>query len=223
MNEERIRTVFFDLDGTIVDSESKALQVVQRIMPQYIGRTLTTKELRAFKGVPWLEAFRNLCPGYEYEIYDKSLEEWERTQEKLTAYTGVTEAIENLGKLGYILGIVSSKESKYIRMDLDDFSISEYFSVVIGSDDTVRHKPNPEPLIEALRRIQSRPGNAIYIGDQPTDILAARSAGMKSGAALWGEGSYEFLSEAKPDYVFKTPDEIARSLSDGTGYGSLAE
>lgn len=212
MKSSTIRTIFFDLDGTIVDSEAKAVNVVQRIMPNYLGRTLTGVELRNFKGVPWLGAFREMLPGREYEIYEECLKEWDRIPTKLNVYSGIVEEIKHLNRMGFTLGIVSSKESRYIHMDLEDFSISDYFSVVIGSDDTLRHKPNPDPLIEAARRINRNPADCIYIGDQPTDMSAARMAGMRCGGALWGDGEYEYLKDSAPDFMFKDPADITENL-----------
>jgi phosphoglycolate phosphatase-like HAD superfamily hydrolase len=50
---------------------------------------------------------------------------------------------------------------------------------------------------------------AIYVGDSPYDLLAARAAGVASGAALWGMHPADALLELWPDHVFETPDQVA--------------
>jgi pyrophosphatase PpaX len=79
----------------------------------------------------------------------------------------------------------------------------------VGVEDTERHKPDPEPLFEALRRLGARPEEAAYVGDSPFDIRAAKAAGALAVAVGWG-GIHpdERLLAEEPDALVHEPGEI---------------
>ena len=66
------------------------------------------------------------------------------------------------------------------------FQISEYFQTVITADDTVRHKPDPEPMLAYMERTGVCPRQILYIGDSIYDMQCAAQAGVDSCLALWG-------------------------------------
>lgn len=204
-------TVIFDLDGTIIDSEKPAFEIARAVLPKF-GKNLSQKELNYLKGKPWLYVLKEMFPDDGQEIYDEILVEWDRVNPKITMYDGMHETLSALQNLGIDLGIVSSKGTEYIVKDLEDLSIRSYFETVVGQRDTYRHKPYPDPLILAAKLMDVAPSNCIYIGDQESDIIASRSAGMMSGGAIWGEGNLEMLSPSEPDYIFSTPRDVVLSL-----------
>ncbi len=212
MEEGKISCVMFDLDGTLLDSESKALEALRKTLSRKLGRNPKQQELDLFKGTPWLDAFGRLFPGEEYDVYDLAVKEWDGLESKHTLYDGILELIKELRARNISLALVSSKKVQYINADLEEFALKGYFQAVIGSDDTVRHKPDPDPILECLKRIGKSPPACVYVGDQPTDVWAARSAGVKSAAALWGSGDLEYLKESKPDYFLESPSEAIRVL-----------
>ena len=64
--------------------------------------------------------------------------------------------------------------------------LERYFDVVVGADDTERHKPDPEPILLALERLGAAPEDAAYVGDSPFDIRAAKAAGVAAIGVTWG-------------------------------------
>ncbi len=68
-------------------------------------------------------------------------------------------------------------------------------------EDTGRHKPLPDPVLEALRQLDAAPEDAIYVGDTAWDIRAGRAAGVVTGAALWGVAGADELLAEEPDLV----------------------
>ena len=81
--------------------------------------------------------------------------------------------------------------------------------VVIGAEDTERHKPQPDPLLEALRRLGADASDAAYVGDSPFDIRAAKAAGAFAVAVGWG-GIHpdERLAREEPDALVHTAEEL---------------
>lgn len=78
--------------------------------------------------------------------------------------------------------------------------------VAILADDTKKHKPDPEPLLECIKRLNIDVEDAIYIGDAFSDYQASLNAHMDFGYAKWGSVSSQGIDN--PDYVFATPLEL---------------
>jgi pyrophosphatase PpaX len=89
----------------------------------------------------------------------------------------------------------------------------QHFQVVVGYDDTDNHKPDPEPVFAALDRMALDPGEDVYlVGDSPADIFAARNAGCRSVAALWGTLEVGLLRDASPDFEAEHPAKVFEIL-----------
>ncbi|HSO01715.1 MAG TPA: HAD-IA family hydrolase, partial [Gaiellaceae bacterium] len=91
--------------------------------------------------------------------------------------------------------------------------IEHLFDVVVGSDDTERHKPDPAPIVHALELLGASPDDAVYVGDSPFDIRAAKAAGVHAVAVTWG-GIHprERLEGEGPDAVVDTAEELLAAL-----------
>ena len=94
-----------------------------------------------------------------------------------------------------------------------EVEIEHLFDVVVGSDDTERHKPDPAPIVHALELLDAPPGDAVYVGDSPFDIRAAKAAGVHAVAVTWG-GIHprERLEAEGPDAVVDTAEELLAAL-----------
>ena len=87
--------------------------------------------------------------------------------------------------------------------------LRRFFEVTVAAEDTERHKPNPEPLLLALDRLGTAGDDAVYVGDSPFDVRAAKAAGIGSIAVTWGRiHSRERLEREAPDVVVETADEL---------------
>ncbi len=104
----------------------------------------------------------------------------------LARYPGVEELLAGLQADGRTIGIVTSKRRNAVDLALDLLGITTRFDVIVSWEDTDRHKPLPDPLLEALRRLDVAPADAVYLGDTAWDIRAARAAGVVSPPRCFG-------------------------------------
>jgi pyrophosphatase PpaX len=115
-----------------------------------------------------------------------------------------------LRERGHRLGIVTAKRRSTAELAFARFPVlRELTEVLIGADDTERHKPEPDPLLEALARLEARPESAAYIGDSPFDVRAAKAGGLFAVAVGWG-GIHddERLLAEEPDVLVHEPEEL---------------
>jgi len=99
--------------------------------------------------------------------------------QKTKLLTKAKEAIKLAHANGAKLGVVTTKTTRYSIELLEYFGLMQYFSVLIGSEDVKKHKPNPEPINKALKILNVTFSNNVYmIGDTCVDMLAAKRAGV---------------------------------------------
>jgi len=70
-------------------------------------------------------------------------------------------------------------------LGLEKYKLKEYFDAIVTADDTDKHKPDPEPVYIALRKLNAKAEESIMIGDTKFDILSAKRAGVKSVLVDW--------------------------------------
>jgi pyrophosphatase PpaX len=146
--------------------------------------------------------------GQENEVLRSFFTYYEMINHQVQEYDGVYEVLTELQAKGITMGIVSSKYRRYIEQELVNTRLYPFFSVIVGLDDCKEPKPKPEPLLKAMNELRIEPEQCMYIGDQPTDILAAHAAGIQGFGALWGEGQREKLLRVSPTGLLQKPEDI---------------
>jgi pyrophosphatase PpaX len=118
--------------------------------------------------------------------------------------------IAKLRQRGYSLGVVTSKSRQFAERGLRLCGLWDFMSVFISMDDTLRHKPHPEPLLLALEKLRVAPQHAVYVGDSRYDLQAGKAAGVRTVAALWGPVPRSELELENPDCLSRTPGELLK-------------
>ena len=207
--------VLFDLDGTLIDSGPIILASMRHASLTVLGKEPDEALVRAAIGGPGLVAqMRDLDPGRVDELVDAYRAHNEPLHDELEAFDSVLELLPVLRDEGRRLGIVTAKRLRTVGLALDRFPVlRDAMDVVIGAEDTDRHKPDPDPVLEALRRLGAEPGDAAYVGDSPFDLRAAKAAGVLAVAVGWG-GIHpdERLLHERPDALVHTAEELHAAL-----------
>jgi pyrophosphatase PpaX len=207
----RFRVVLFDLDGTLIDSGPIILASMQHATRTVLGREIAYEELAATVGGQGLVSqMRALDPDRVEELVEVYKEHNDPLHETLEAFDDLLDLLPRLRDEGRRLGIVTAKRHRTVRLALDRFpELAEQFEVVVGYEDTERHKPEPDPVLFALERLGAAPSEAAYVGDSPFDIQAAKAAGTFAVAVGWGGiHAEERLLEEGPDVFVREPAEL---------------
>lgn len=199
------RTFIFDLDGTIIDSELIGLTTLQAILKEQ-GIEKTLDELRFSLGIPGTTTLEVLNIADIPTTLQAWMEKEKPLMKNVPIFSGMMEVIEKLP----LKGIVTSQSKAELNNSFYQLNIAHYFHTIISADDTEKHKPNPEPLKLALKRLGVKSSEAIYIGDSRYDMQCARSAGVDFGLALWGAKESKGFEQAK--YIFKSPIDILKLI-----------
>jgi len=207
----RFRVVLFDLDGTLIDSGPIILASMQHAVRTVLDREIAYEELAATVGGQGLVAqMAELDPERVDELIEVYREHNDPLHDTLEAFAGMIDVLPRLRADGRRLGIVTAKRHRTVALALERFPwLEEQFEVVVAHEDTDRHKPEPDPVLEALARLEAEPSDAAYVGDSPFDIGAAKAAGTFAVAVAWGGiHSDERLLAEEPDVLVRTPEEL---------------
>jgi pyrophosphatase PpaX len=206
----RFPVVLFDLDGTVIDSGAIILASMRHAAREVLGVEVPDEQLMAAVGGPGLEAqMQALSADRADELVTVYRAHNEPLHDELACCAGMDEVLVQLKDEGRRLGIVTAKRRQTVELAFARIPIEHLFETVVGGDETKKHKPDPEPLLLALERLGAAPDEAVYVGDAPFDVKAAKAAGLYSVGVSWGGiHGRERLEAEEPDALVDTTEEL---------------
>ncbi len=207
------RAVIFDFDGVIVDSLD-AIYEIYGIMAMSLNFRIppTPKDLvRMFGKGNFYELFRNLGI-VDPEKQEKAIEIFKQNERRMyensRLYPDIKRILKDLKERGYKIGVVSNNWQEQLDHTLGKHGLTRHIDAVIGLNGIKKVKPDPALLLKCMEELGVSGEDCVYVGDMIADVLAARNAGIRVIAVTYGYGSREALSEAEPDFLAGSPEEI---------------
>lgn len=207
-----ITTVIFDMDGTLLDSETLSRIATDYGFQEVFGRKLTDEEHSKLIGRPVQLLMKEFYDQRGEIAYIKGREFFEKHLKSISPFEGVIDLLNYLRERRITMAVVTSSHRDTAYLLLTMTGLIDYFNAVVGQEDTVYHKPEPDPINRCIEKIGASRENTIYVGDQPYDIIAARAAGIRSVGATWGSGIEEILRKHNPDFICRNMDEFISVL-----------
>jgi pyrophosphatase PpaX len=206
----RFPTVLFDLDGTLIDSGAMILASFRHATRTVLAREIPDEELTAAVGGSTIyEQMAHFDPYRVDELVSVYREHNTPLHDDLQAFAGVHDLLATLRAQGRSLGVVTAKRRRTVDLAFRVLDLGRYFDTVVAAEDTARHKPDPEPVLEALARLRAQPGETAFVGDSPFDVGAGTAAGVFAVGVSWGKiHSEETLRRAGADIVVHDPAEL---------------
>ena len=217
-----VRSVLFDLDGTLADTAPDLAYALNQLRLARGMPELSVSDLRihASSGARGLlhEGF-GIGPedaGY-IEMRDEFLDIYERNLARSsTLFPGVSLLLDEIEEKKLAWGIVTNKAERFTLPLLRALDLMDRASCVICGDTTPHAKPHPAPLIEALSRMGTVATDCIYVGDDERDVQAAHAAGMSAVVVRYG-----YLGNGRPpedwgaDFIVDSPAALGALLRQG--------
>ena len=206
----RYPAVLFDLDGTLIDSGAMILASMRHATRAVLRREIPDEQLLATVGGSGLrEQMTVVDADRADELVTAYREHNEPLHAELRGFPGVERVLAELRSGARKLGVVTAKRRATVELAFAVLPLGRFFDVVVGWDDSERHKPHPDPVLVGVERLGAEAAEAAYVGDSPFDVAAARAAGVFAVAVTWG-GIHprERLEAEAPDAVVSRPEEL---------------
>ncbi|MGE0321395.1 MAG: HAD family hydrolase [Polyangiaceae bacterium] len=209
----------FDLDGTLVDSLEDIRAALNACLRELGSPEVGSPEARGFIGdgatlllaraLRWTEDDPRLPAlverfQYHYASAPAHHNRW---------MPGAETALELGRRLGIPLGICTNKPRKATVALLRALNVERQLSGLVCGGDLPEKKPKPAPILALAAQLSVSPGQLVFVGDGPQDVLAAKAAGAISVGVLGGIADEARLREAEPDHLLRDLTGVERLLS----------
>lgn len=211
-----MNAVFFDMDGTLIDSRADLAATVN-----HTRRDLGLAELSQEDVLPHVgQGARYLLAHAIPERADDVEALWEifrshyaeHMLESVELYPSVRQTLEELARRGWLMGINTSKPAFATRAILEHFGLLRYFgNAIVAGGDCAEMKPSALPLRECAARLRGHrlSSHDWMVGDSWTDMQCATNAGIKSAFCSFGFGR---LGDSRFTVRINRMDELLRYL-----------
>ncbi|WZL73769.1 pyrophosphatase PpaX [Clostridiaceae bacterium 35-E11] len=204
-----IKTILFDLDGTLLDTNELIIQSFQHTYQKHLNKKVPRETIIKSFG----EILQHTMEREFNECAQEALQTYRNFQNShfydyITMHAGVKEALQFFYEKEYKLGVVTSRLNDSALKGLKHFHLEHYFGSIIGADDTNKHKPDPTPALMALEELEQNPEETMMVGDSPYDVLCGKNAGMKTVAVGWSALPREMYMTHNPDYLVESMEEL---------------
>ena len=215
VNMKKDFAVIFDLDGTLLNTDSLIMETFQYVFKKYFPNyKLRQEELLSFLGPSLWETFSRYVSKDKVDELVECYKEYNHQHHEnfVTIYPYVQETLEILKQRNYPLVIVTSKTTEAAYIGLDLFNISNYFDEVIGIDKVKNAKPDPEGILKALSMTNCVKG--VMIGDNISDIKCGKNADIYTIGVKWSPKGYQEMEGFGVDLLIDDMSEIVKFIEE---------
>lgn len=208
-----LRTVLFDLDGTLIDSVRLILDSYHHTLATHGFPPRTDEEWLEGVGTPLVAQFaawRDDIGTLDALIATYREYNLKHHDRMVTVYPGVVDVVKALKDDGVATGLVTSKNRSGALRGLTLARLEALMDVLVCADEVDNPKPHPEPVEKAVRLLGADPASTVYVGDSIHDMRSGRAAGVRTAAVLWGPFGRSHLEGAEPDYWLELPDDLLK-------------
>ena len=213
MTTLRYRAVLFDLDGTLVDSYNALTEAVNHARRTHGLHELTSNHIRELvgEGIERLlqraferaELSRSIVQAFESRYDDICCAE-----SRVLAEVDVT--LRQLEELGVSMAVCTNKPTVFSKKILDFLELSHYFRAIVGPDIAGARKPEARHLAVTLAATECSAREALFVGDMPIDVRAARNSGIDVAVVATGSSTREQLTASAPDHFLERFSDLLK-------------
>jgi len=199
----RYRAVLFDLDGTLVDSYAALTEAVNYARREHGLHELSAARIRDFVGDGLDKLLQRAfdteqIPSSVNDAFENRYDEICCAESKILADVETT--LETLSGLGVAMAVCTNKPTSFSKKILAFLQLAPYFRAIVGPDLAGARKPSAQHVLHTLEATECAKEDALFVGDMPIDVHAARKSGIDVAVVATGSSTPEALRAAAPDH-----------------------
>ncbi len=221
MANQTKEAIFFDLDGTLIDSVPDLTLAVNEMLRSLGKEPFDEADVREWVGNGSATLVKRALLG-KREVEDEALDEARFSEaharfldayqnhlcDATRPYKGTIETLTELKARGYRLAIITNKPHRFIHLILERLGMDGFFSFFLGGDTLPEKKPDPMPLLHMCDMMDLPKEACVMVGDSGNDLLAAQAAGIDSIGVTYGYRYGEDLRQYKPVAVVDSMEAL---------------
>lgn len=198
-------SVVFDFDGTIAETLSAGVDILNRLSGEFGFRPVKREEIDNLRGKTLSEVLKIFHISFLKlpVLVSRVKKEMAKSIEQIKMVPGIKNAIDEVKSVGLSAGMLSSNSEDNLEKFCakNDLSFDFIYSggSIFGKDRVIR---------KMMRREKLGAKKIIYVGDEVRDIAAARKTGVRIVSVSWGFNNRSILEKACPDFLIDRPAEI---------------
>ncbi len=204
-----IKTVIFDLDGTLLNTLEDLKEATNFALSKYNYPTRTLEEVRCFVGNGVRKLIERAVPENCQNV-EECLAVFKQNYSEImynhtAPYNGILKILSDLKANGIKTGVVSNKFDSAVK-ELCKKYFADLIDIAIGQADDVPKKPAPDGVFKAMRELGADKSSTIYVGDSDVDVATAKNANLPCIGVTWGFRDREYLKGA--NFIIDNPNDI---------------
>ena len=204
------KAIIYDIDGTLLNTVDQNMYTLIRIIKEELDEDWTYEQVVPFTAQPGLKTIADLGIRDVDGVYARWVRYVNEYGPGALPYDGIPELLDTAEERGLLQGIVSSKRRPQYGIDMGRHGYDARMAAAVLFEDTQKHKPDPDPILQCLRLLGVEAKDAVYLGDAWSDMVAAKAAGMDFAYASWG--SFFPMERDEPDYYLDHPTDLIEFL-----------
>lgn len=202
-----VKVILFDFDGTIADTFEAIVKITNRLAEEFGYKQSSPEEVSYLRSLNSRQIIKYAGVSiFKLPLLVRKVKaELSKDIENLVPIFGMKEALLQLKKQGYTLGILTSNSPDNVAAFLENNDLLDLFNFIYAEIKLLGKK---RAIKKFLKQEDFKPEEIVYVGDETRDIEAARENKVKAIAVSWGFNSSEVLADQAPDFLIHHPQEL---------------
>ncbi len=210
--------ILFDLDGTLIDSYAALAKSINFAREQHGLERLSGDLIRRSVGdgveILLERTFApDAVPATARALFEGHYDRICCEESKILEHVEPT--LRALDDRGLAMAVCTNKPTAYSAKILEYLGLAGYFGAIVGPDLAGSQKPAGAHVLYTLERLGQPPHAALFVGDMPIDVQAARNAGLQVAVVATGSSTPEALRSASPDYFLQSFAQLIELTAGG--------
>lgn len=204
-----MRTVLFDLDGTLADSFSVVVDIFYDLTGHQ--RIDDPNEIKRLRRMPIMKVIKELhIPAIQVpRLVVLGRKKMSERMDTVQPFPGIPEALAELHARGHTIYIMSSNSKQNVQQFLDANNLSRYVTKVYGNIGLLNKAGS---IRKVIRQNKLNPDVCVYVGDEARDVDASKRAGIDVISVAWGYNDESLLRTRKPNSLVQKPEQLIESI-----------